>query len=109
MSHRVLYLSDQHTNAIKEKLQFLHKYQPKHTHFGFHVRQVPHVEFEPGTLVHINQSPLTMAKDATNDDLLVALSKPPYNIHDVFLAKFDRVFVTYYDVSKNDRFVHQLK
>lgn len=106
---RVLYISDKHTNMVKQQLQFLHQYQPKKTLFGWHVRQVSQEPIEPGTLVHINQPPLTVAKDATSDDILDILAKPPYNVHDSWLRSFDHVYVTYYDVSKNDRFIHTVK
>lgn len=106
---RVLYLSDGQTRELEQRLKFIHGWTAKTTTSITNVRQTSHDTLPDGTLIHLNQSPITTSSTATTDYLLNIMARPPYNLHDNWLKQFDLILVTYYDVSKKDRFIHTIQ
>lgn len=103
--NRVLFLSDKPVEEVKQRLAFMYGFTPAQVVTVGHVNQLTHEMVDEGTLVHLTQSPLTMAANAPVDRFLDVMARPPYNLHNPWLKQFDRVLVTYYDVSRNDRFI----
>lgn len=102
---RVLFLSDKHTNDVKKQLEFMYGFRPDDTVHATNVRQITQDVMSEGTLVHLHQPPLTMTSNTTSDKFLEVMARPPYNLHNPWLKQFDRILVTYYDVSKQERFI----
>lgn len=103
--NRVLFLSDKSAQEVQQRLAFMYGYTPQRVITVGHVNQLTHEMVDEGTLVHLTQSPLTMASNTTCERFLEVMARPPYNLHNPWLKQFDRVLVTYYDVSKEDRFI----
>jgi hypothetical protein len=107
--NRVLFLSDKSTDNVLQWLEFMHGFKPDHVIDVTNVRQYAQNEVADSTVFHLNQPPLTLASNAPADRFLEIMANPPYNLHNPWLKQFDAILVTYYDVSKNDRFIIQVK
>lgn len=106
--NRVLFLSDKSTDQVKQQLAFMYGYRPENVVSVNHVRGAQQ-EIDENTLVHINQPPLTMASLVPCEQFLEVMARPPYNLHNPWLNQFDRILVTFYDVSRQDRFIEAVK
>lgn len=107
--NRVLFLSDKSAPQVEKWLEFMHGFKPDYVISVDHVRQYPEETVEERTIFHLNQEPLSVATNVPTEQFLEMLARPPYNLHNPWLKQFDAIIVTYFDVSKNDRFVLQVR
>lgn len=107
--NRTLFLSDKSTPEVLRYLEFMYGFKPDHVININNVRQYTQNTVEERTVIHLNQQPLTLASNVPSEKFLELMALPPYNLHKQWLSNFDSILVTFYDLSKNDRYVVPVK